>query len=292
VTETHPRVSVIVPVYNAERTLGRLMASLRRQSYPQGRIEILLIDNNSTDRSAEVIASFPEAIGLAFTEWQSSYAARNVGIERATGDVLAFIDADCWAHPDWLHAGVRRLVGEELDRIGGRVEFVLSSYPNVYEIFDTARNFRQADFVSRGWSGAGNLFVRRELFGEVGLWDSRLISGGDREFGIRATRAGKSLGYTPDALIYHHARRTLASLVKKWIRTEYGAAQAYRRHGIGELHLWKKKANWRPLFGVWKEFPEEARRTWRRRAGITLLANLLRLAGNLGNFLGYYDCRK
>ena len=282
------RVSVIVPVHNSERALPRLMASLRAQSFPRDRFEVILVDNRSTDRSAQVMRGYPEAVCLSFDRWPSSYAARNVGIERASGEVLAFIDADCWAHRDWLATGVEALIEKRLDRVAGRVEFVLSRHPNIYEIFDAGRNFRQADFVSRGWSGAGNLFVRREVMREVGAWDEQLISHGDSEFGMRATRAGKSLGYEPGAVIYHRARASLKALVTKWIRTEYGAAQVFRRHGFQELHLWYKKANYRPLTGVWREFPAEVQQNAHLRFTIDLLANVLRVAGNYGNFRGYF----
>jgi len=291
VSSPHPLVSVIVPVYNAERALPRLMDSLRRQRYPSERVEIVLVDNNSTDRSAEVMRSFPEVKACAFTERQSSYGARNVGVEASRGEALAFIDADCWAHPDWLAEGVAGL-NKGADRVAGRVEFVMSAYPNFYETFDAALNFGQPDFVSRGWSGAGNLFIRRKVFDDVGMWDPTLISNGDCEFGLRATATGKTLVYRPKALIYHRARRTFMSLVKKWIRTEYGAAQAWRRHGIQELHLWTKKANYRPLLGAWKSFPPEIRANPRMRLAIALLSNILRYAGNFGNFLGYFGLRQ
>lgn len=285
---SYPSVSVIVPVYNGQRSVPRLMHSLRRQEYPKDRVQILLVDNNSTDRSREVIGRYPEATPLEFTGWQSSYASRNVGVSRATGAVLAFIDADCWADPHWIRCGVRALEEKRLDRVAGRVEFVLSDHPNVYEIFDSVRNFRQPDFVERGWSGAGNLFAWRKVFEEVGQWDEHLVSHGDSEFGMRATRLGKTLGYAPDAVIYHRARASLRSLVKKWMRTEYGAAQVFRRHGLLGLHLWRKKANYRPLAGVWRGFPEQVTRSPRVRIAIDGIANILRYAGNLGNFLGYW----
>lgn len=283
-----PKVSIIVPVYNAERALPRLMASLRAQEYPRELMEVLLVDNNSTDRSSETIRQFPDAVAFSQTKWQSPGATRNVGIERATGEVLAFIDADCWASPTWLRTGVHRLIRENYDRVAGRVEFVLSPHPNIYEIFDSALNFRQDDFVSRGWCGTGNLFVPRRLFHEIGVFDPELISHEDSEFGIRATRAGKNLGYAPDAVVYHRARASLMSLIGKWVRTEYGAAQAYRRHGISELHLWYKKANYRPLIGTWRNFPAEVRNNAHLRLAIGGIANILRLAGNMGNFLGYF----
>lgn len=282
-----PQASVIVPVYNAADALPRLVASLRAQDYPRDRFEIILVDNNSTDGSAELIRGFGDVIGLSQTKWQGPGATRNAGIERARGDVLAFIDADCWARPDWLGTGVRMLTEKGLDRVAGHVEFVLSDRPNIYEIYDAAINFRQTDFVSSGWCGTGNLFTPKKLFDDIGLFDPELISCEDTEFGMRASRAGKTLGFAPGAVVYHCARTRLGSLVKKWARTEYGAAQAWKRHGLLELHLWNKKANYRPLRGIWRTFPPEITSSMRRRLAVDAIANILRMAGNYGSFLGY-----
>ena len=284
---TQPFVSVIVPVYNAEPSLARLVDSLRAQDYPKNRIEIIMVDNGSADGSAGFMKGLPDVISLTQTQYQTPAATRNAGIERAHGDVLAFIDADCWAHPQWLKAGVNTLGDGKLDRVAGRVEFVFSERPNIYETYDSTLNFGQSDFVSRGWCGTGNLFARHDLFDAVGHFDPVLRSAEDCEFGLRATRAGKSLGYAPDAVIYHRARASLKALVKKWIRTEYGAAQVYRRHGLLPLHLWCKKANYRPLAGIWREFPPEIQKNLRMRLAIDVISNVLRYAGNFGNFLGY-----
>jgi GT2 family glycosyltransferase len=284
-----PFASVIVPVHNAERALPRLMASLRAQRFRRERFEMILVDNRSTDRSREVMGGFSDVTVLSQTARRGPAATRNEGIRAARGDLLAFIDADCWAHPDWLDCGVRTLMEKNLDRVAGRVEFVLSRHPNIYELYDATVNFRQTDFLSTGWCGTGNLFVRRSVFDEIGPFDAELISHEDSEWGLRATLAGKSLGYAPEAVVYHRARTSLASLVRKWIRTEYGAAQVWRRHGLFELHLWTKKANYRPLISTWQNFPPAVRENRHLRVTTDAISNILRLAGNLGSFLGYFN---
>lgn len=283
-----PLVSVIVPVFNAADALPRLLTSLRAQDYPRDRFEILCVDNASTDPGPAWLRTQTDVTLLSQTEWQGPAATRNTGIWAARGDLLAFIDADCWAAPDWLSRGVARLLDRNVDRVAGHVAFVLSPRPNIYEVYDSTVNFQQADFIAQGWSGTGNLFVRRPVFDEIGLFEPALLSHEDSEWGLRASRAGKSLAYAPDAVVFHRARRSFSSLVRKWIRTEYGAAQVYRSCGLLKLQLWNRKANWRPLWRTWRNFPETIRRNGHLCFTYDLLANVLRYAGNLGNFMGYY----
>lgn len=282
-----PRVSIITPILNARNAIGPLLESLRRQRYPRDRFEIIFVDNGSNDGSWEIISLMPDIKAMRETARRSSGAARNAGIRAAGGEILAFIDADCRAHPDWLANGARCMKEANADRVAGRVDFILSKRPNIYEIFDSRRNFIQTDYVGAGWSGTGNLFVRRGVFDEVGQFDAALRSHMDQEWGLRATRAGKSLAFEPRAIVSHPARRTLRSLAKKWFRTEFGAGQVYRRAGLLELQLWYKKANYRPLTGIWRIFPEEMRRSRTFRLEIDILANIMRYAGNIGNFFGY-----
>jgi len=282
-----PSVSIVSPVFNAERALPRLMRSLRAQTYPAERVQILLVDNGSRDRSWEVIESYPEVTALRCPHPQTPGAPRNVGLERASGEVIALIDADCWAHPDWLRCGVEALMREGHDRVAGPVRFVMSAHPNIYEVFDAAVNFRQRDFMKERWSGSGNLFLRRALLEEVGLFDPTLRSGMDYEFGVRASDRGKSLGFAPGAVVYHRTRRSFRSLFKKFLRTGYGVGQLYRKYGYFATSAFWRKANYRPLIGTWRDFPRPDRLTQRERFEVDLLWNALRMASNLGNLAGW-----
>ncbi len=93
--------SVIVPCYNSERYLGRCLEALFTQTFPRDRYEVILVDNNSTDRSVEIARGFPE-LTILVEEIQSSYAARNHGIRQARGRILAFTDSDCEVCSTWL----------------------------------------------------------------------------------------------------------------------------------------------------------------------------------------------
>jgi glycosyltransferase involved in cell wall biosynthesis len=97
------KFSVIVPVYNTAEYLENCIAALLAQDYPREDFEILLVDNNSTDRSPEILRSAPGIRALSQPK-QGSYAARNCAIAEARGEYLAFTDSDCMPVPGWLRA--------------------------------------------------------------------------------------------------------------------------------------------------------------------------------------------
>jgi glycosyltransferase involved in cell wall biosynthesis len=288
-TDPWPRVSVIVPVYNAEAALERLLASLRNQSYSRDLFEMILVDNDSSDGSWRTIQAHPEVQGLRETARHTPGAPRNCGLREATGEIIALVDADCWTHPDWLRNGVRYLCDNGLDRVAGHVQFVFRERPNFYEVFDSTVNFQQKNFVSQRWSGTGNLFFRRKMADEIGLLDPTLKSCEDMEFGRRASDAGKTLGYCADAIVYHRTRTNFVSLFKKFVRTGYGCGQLYRKRGYLATSMFFRKANYRPVHGTWRDFPVATRRSARARFETDLMWNAMRMANNIGTFAGYFD---
>src|SRR5262245_14299213 len=94
-------VSVILPVYNDEANVAKLMDSLMRLDYPRDSFEVIAVDNNSRDHSKEILKNYPVTV-LEENELQSSYAARNKGIKFAKNRILAFVDSDCIVSPQWL----------------------------------------------------------------------------------------------------------------------------------------------------------------------------------------------
>lgn len=100
----HPLVSIVVPVYNSQRTLGALLRSLSRQTYPTARMEVLLIDNGSTDHSHEVFAAWQSRLPMPLA-WHSIPSqgkawALNAGIHLARGTYIANVDSDVILAPD------------------------------------------------------------------------------------------------------------------------------------------------------------------------------------------------
>ena len=218
-----PFVSVIIACYNDERGIRDTLESLSKQDYPEGRWEVIVVNNNSTDNTAHVARSFEKIIPSLKVERetkQSSYAARNRGISVARGDILAFIDADMTVDRDWVSKGTADIMNEQADYVGCRVNiYSRHNPPTVWEIYNQKTGFPIEEYMKKyGFAGGGNLFVKKNIFDKIGNFDSVLISGGDMEFGNRVRDAGFIVYYSDHNVMKHPARSTMKSMVSKTAR--------------------------------------------------------------------------
>ena len=221
-SKTQPFISIIIPVYNDLEGLEKLLPSLTRQSWPADRYEVIVVDNGSKQDPAQITSAHNVTL-LYEKDTQSSYAARNKGIQHAKGDIFAFIDSDCRACEDWLSAAMRTMTQTHADLVGGKVTFTLSEKPRAAEYFDAVSNFQFEEKIKRGTCGAGNLFVKKEIFDRIGLFPPHVKSGGDVYFSKKATDSGFKLVYAPHAQVFHPAR-TLSQLLAKTFRVGRGKA--------------------------------------------------------------------
>jgi glycosyltransferase involved in cell wall biosynthesis len=232
-----PAASVIVPFRNAGEGLRVLLDCLRAQTYPRDRFEVLFVDDASTDDCADELER-ELATGPGLRPWarllrhparRGSYAARNSGIEISRAPAFAFTDADCRPDAEWLERGLATL--DDAPRAAGWIELERTDESSVAEMIDASRFLRQAHYVREGFGATANLFVRREVFDAAGLFDSRIFSGGDHEFGQRAERAGFAIVLAKDAVVRHSCRTSFRALFRKAERVGYGFGQVARLRG-------------------------------------------------------------
>lgn len=166
-----PKVSNVVPVWNAAICLASVLSALRTQDYPADRLEVIVVDNGSEGEQITSHAE-PPTCRLLWESAPGSYRARNRGIEASRGEVLAFTDSDCVPASDWVSAGVRRLTAlENPGLLAGAVDVIPADavHPTLAELFEMILGFPQRAYVERGHSGATcNLFTTREVIGAVG----------------------------------------------------------------------------------------------------------------------------
>jgi len=215
------KVSIIIPVYNGEKYIKLLLDSLMSMDYPKDNYEIIVVDNNSTDNTREIIKKYPVKF-LEEKEIQSSYAARNKGIKYAKYDILAFTDADCVVDKNWLNEGIRPIVNGEADLVGGKVEFYFSKKKTSAEIYDSIINMQIEDNIrERNIAKTANLITKKSIFKEIGLFPDNVQSGGDVQWTGKATINGFSLLYNSKAIVLHPARN-FKEMIKKQYRVGKG----------------------------------------------------------------------
>jgi GT2 family glycosyltransferase len=208
-------IAVIIPARNAERVLPRTLAAL------EGAPEVVVVDNGSADATAA--AALAGGARVVHEPVASRPRARNAGARATRADRLVFLDADCVPDPGWLEAMDRCL--DEQPLAGGRV--VVTGDATRAERFDTLWRLRQEETIAEGWSGSGNLAIRRELFDALCGFDERFRHAGeDVDLCLRAG----TIGYCAGAVVRHAPARSLRQVVARALRHGYGSTQLHHRH--------------------------------------------------------------
>jgi glycosyltransferase involved in cell wall biosynthesis len=231
-----PLISVVVPHLNQPEALEACLSSLAFQSLDRNLFEIIVVDNGSASIPEGIVASYPGTRLLR--ELQAGPGpARNFGVRAASGEIIAFIDADCRAHRDWLRSALQTIRSSPEGMIlGGDVRIWRSRW-NTFtgiEAFEAIFEYRFKFLIERhGYCGTGNLVVRRTDYEKVGPF-AGIEFAEDVEWGQRARAAGLTFRYIPGMLVFHPARRSLQELYAKW-----------DRHTLHELNMARGKTGWK-----------------------------------------------
>lgn len=225
-------VSVVVPIYNGEADLPDLINCLRSQTYPSDRVEYLLVDNASSDRTSAILQTaaenYPQIRHLTENKIQSSYAARNTGIRTAAGEIIAFTDADCRPEPNWLSDLISPFQNPTIGIVAGEVvglpgKTILEKYA---ENKDTLSQKYTLAHPFCPYGQTANLAIRREIFQQVGLFRPYMTTGGDADICWRIQRETDwKITLAESAIVKHRHRSTIAEFQSQWKR--YGRSNRY-----------------------------------------------------------------
>jgi glycosyltransferase involved in cell wall biosynthesis len=246
-----PFVSIIVPARNSEQTIGPCVSSILRADYPTDRREVIVVDNGSTDRTAEIVRGY--AVRYLTEPRRGPSAARNAGIESSAGQILAFVDSDCVATTGWLRALVREFEDGDVAAVAGEIV----SYPPTtpaerYSAIRKPRWQEPALNLSRPFAVTANVAFRRDTFERIGLFDPKLVRAQDKDIGWRLLGAGLKLAYSADALVLHRHRQTSWAFFMQHAGWGYGAALLHRKYKLpwGPRHELRKQKELLLAFGA------------------------------------------
>jgi glycosyltransferase involved in cell wall biosynthesis len=222
--EEASKISVVVCAYNAEPTMRECLESLTKLAYP--RYEAVIVDDGSTDRTGAIADEYPQ-FKVLHQPNRGLSAARNVGMTAATGDIIAYLDSDAMADPDWLtylawrfkrtdHVGIGgpNLAPPEEDWLATCVAAAPGSPTHILLDDDTAEHI----------PGCNMAFYKTALT-DIGGFDATYTAAGDDvDICWRLQERGHSIGFSPAAIVWHHRRKTIKSYLRQ--QMGYGKAEA------------------------------------------------------------------
>ncbi len=219
-------VDIVVPAYNACETIGLCIESLLAQDYPREKYGIIIVDNNSTDNTAEIIRKYP--VTYMFEPKQSRSRARNTGIRHSHAPVIAFTDSDCVADKHWLKEGLNPFRDTKVGATGGTVraynpQSYIERYQDRINIVNQQETISPSKVKNRcATIATSNAFFRKDALEQAGLFNESLHSAEDYDISLRIQRKTSYIFvYTPDAMIYHKHSSTITQLCRQYYRYGY-----------------------------------------------------------------------
>ncbi|HDY66929.1 MAG TPA: glycosyltransferase [Candidatus Scalindua sp.] len=262
-----PSISIVIPTLNSERTLQECLNSIANQDYPKDKMEVIVIDNYSSDNTVEIAKKFTARV---YNKGPERSAQRNFGVEKAKGKYILYLDADMTLSKTVVEECVNKCENENYialyipERISGE------------KFWSKVRNFERSFYNATVIDCVR--FIKRDKFLDIGGFDLSLTGPEDWDFDRRIKTTGKA--DIIDAPLYHNEGefnlkeylpkkgyyiRTLANYIKKW--------------GRDDPVIRKQLGPWYRLFGVFIE-----NKKWRRLLKHPLLTSgiyFLRLAVGL-----------
>ncbi len=221
VNEALPSVSIVVPAYNAEETIGPLLDSLLALDYPD--FEVIVVNDGSEDATGAIVGRFP--VGLINQQHRGASAARDAGLRRASGEIVAYVDSDVAAETDWLRHLVEPFTDPRVAATTGCTVFLRNDKCTSWmRSLDIERRNANRKGDTRLANGPNSAF-RRSVLLEIGGFNPEWFHAEDTEVSYKIREKGHSIRYVPGAIVHHVPEEDW----RDYIRKRYRDAKAFTR---------------------------------------------------------------
>jgi glycosyltransferase involved in cell wall biosynthesis len=202
VCSTTVSISIIIPALNEERMIGRCMESLTKLDFARERFEVILVDNGSRDNTLAIAESFKDRLNVRILQKTGVRisALRNAGAKVASGNILAFLDADCLAPCDWLDRILALASADDAGVLGAHYLLPEDSswVGRTWHRYQEAPKAGEVSHIP-----AGDLIMRRDDFLRLGGFDETIQTNEDYELCERARAAGMKVRAFPEIGVVH-----------------------------------------------------------------------------------------
>lgn len=215
-------ISIIITVKNEARDMPDLLDSLVVQEQP---IEIIVVDAHSEDGTQEIVEDYSDIYEFIhlYVMGGTRGKARNFGVDKANGELVAFIDGDEIVNPFW--AEEMRKSAKKYDVVAGKT--IQIGYHGFEEL-------ERVELFHKGYDityPSCNLLYDKRLFEEIGGFDPWFQTAEDIDLNLRAVEAGAEIGHNEKAIVYHRTRGSFYGFFKQAFWNGFGRKQLTKKHG-------------------------------------------------------------
>jgi len=223
-----PFISIIVPVYNGEKTVRKCLASILNQDYPRDKYEIIVVDDGSQDETKGIAKGFGDKV-VEHRKTLGLRHARKSGIKVAKGEIIVCVDSDVLIKPDTLDKIVNYFSdNREIDALTGMLSKehpntnFLSQYKNLYMNYIFSKLPQRITFLY------GSIHAFRKEVAQ--LYDSGFDIGEDTSFGQKLISCGKKIAFLRDLEVIHLKKHSLFSFIKNDFQVPFYWARIFIKH--------------------------------------------------------------
>lgn len=236
-TSRGPTISVIIPTYNAKRTIAACLASLLSLDYPD--YEVIFVDDGSTDGTPDSCESSAGVRVIRLDKGGPS-RARNVGVKASRGEIAAFTDSDCIAPRNWLTELASGFDDPRIAGVGGDQKSPddESDFGRAVQDFFKKIGFL-TEYIKTGDTLAETLHnpscnsaYRKTVLEEAGGFDEAQFPGEDIELDLKIRRLGYSLVYNPRAVVAHYRPGSHSGVARMMWRYGWGEGRLFKKYGL------------------------------------------------------------
>jgi glycosyltransferase involved in cell wall biosynthesis len=222
-------VSIVIPARNEEENVGALLESLAALNFPREKLEIILVNHESTDRTGDIARAYGAKVVMKKGGTISS--ARNLGVSHARAPIVAFLDADCTVSKDWLERALPYFIDPRVGAVGSYYVVPLEPSTWVRRVLHVQTAARPT--MSEGkWVPAGNMLVRKTVCRECGGFDESLVTCEDVDLCYRVAQKYRVIEDTMIRCFHHGEPKNLRQVFRKELWRGRDNLLGVFRHGF------------------------------------------------------------
>jgi cellulose synthase/poly-beta-1,6-N-acetylglucosamine synthase-like glycosyltransferase len=225
-------ISVIIPAYNAEKTITSTIKALLNQNYPKNKYETIVVDDGSVDKTFKIVSKFP--VKLIKLKHKGPANARNIGAKKSRGNIILFTDADCIPDKNWIKNMVEPFKDKKIVGVSGTYKTLNSdkfmARFSGYEIEHRHEKMKKQKYID--FIGTFSAGYRRNVFLKFKGFDTRFktSSGEDPELSYRISKTGLKMIFQKNAIVKHPHPDNLWKYLKQKFYRAFWRNLMYSKH--------------------------------------------------------------